>query len=167
HVFIFLTRVRSLAKGLIASGIQPGDMIAVISRTSYQWALVDQAIWFAGAISVPIYETSSPSQIAHILGVSGAKKIFVAGTSQALDVSHAIVQLQLADIEQFYLTDAGLAELTTAGNSLPDDVVDTARKQATMYSSASVVYTSGTTCTPKGAFLSHGNLADGAVNIIP
>src|SRR5699024_11470059 len=80
--FNFLTRVRSLAKELIASGIQPGDMIAVISRTSYQWALVDQAIWVAGAISVPIYETSSPSQIAHVLGDSGAEKIFVISKSQ-------------------------------------------------------------------------------------
>jgi len=165
--FNFLTRVRSLAKGLIASGIQPGDMIAVISRTSYQWALVDQAIWFAGAISVPIYETSSPSQIAHILGDSGAKKIFVAGTSQARAVSRAIDQHQLADIEKFDLTEAGLAELTTAGNSVPDDAVETARKQATMDSPATVVYTSGTTGTPKGALISHGNLADGAVNIIP
>ena len=165
--FNFLARVRSLAKGLIASGIQPGDMVAVISRTSYQWALVDQAIWFAGAISVPIYETSSPSQIAHILEDSGAKKIFVAGTSQARAVSRAIEQHQLADIEQFDLTEAGLAELSTAGNSVPDDAVETARSQATMDSPATVVYTSGTTGTPKGALISHGNLADGAVNIIP
>jgi len=165
--FNFLTRVRSLAKGLIASGIRPGDMIAVISRTSYQWALVDQAIWFAGAISVPIYETSSPSQIAHILEDSGAKKIFVAGTSQSRAVSRAIDQHELADIEQFDLTEAGLAELSSAGTSVLDKAVETARTQATMDSTATVVYTSGTTGTPKGALISHGNLADGAVNIIP
>src|SRR5699024_12499604 len=165
--FNFLTRVRSLAKGLIASGIRPGDMIAVISRTSYQWALVDQAIWFAGAISVPIYETSSPSQIAHILEDSGAMKIFVAGTSQSRAVSRAIDQHELADIEQVDLTEAGLAELSSAGTSVLDKAVETARTQATMDSTATVVYTSGTTGTPKGALISHGNLADGAVNIIP
>src|SRR5699024_11708368 len=81
--------------------------------------------------------------------------------------SDLIDQHQLADIEKFDLTEAGLAELTTAGNSVPDDAVETARKQATMDSPATVVYTSGTTGTPKGALISHGNLADGAVNIIP
>src|SRR5699024_12531308 len=117
-------------------------------------------------ISVPIYETSSPSQIAHILGDSGAKKIFVAGTSQARAVSRAIDQHQLADIEKFDLTEAGLAELTTAGNSVPDDAGATARKPATMDSPATVVYTSGPTGTPKGALISHGHLTDGAVDII-
>src|SRR5699024_11333648 len=77
--FEFLAQVRKLAKGLIATGVKPGDLIADMSATSYQWALIDQAIWFAGAISVPIYETSSPSQVAHILSDSGARTIFVAG----------------------------------------------------------------------------------------
>src|SRR5699024_10805354 len=77
--FDFLDRVHKVAKGLIAAGVKPGDMIAVMSATSYHWAVVDQALWFAGAISVPIYETSSPSQIAHILSDSGAGRVFVAG----------------------------------------------------------------------------------------
>ena len=72
--FDFLDQVRKVAKGLIASGIKPDDMVAVMSATSYQWAVIDQALWFAGAISVPIYETSSPSQIAHILTDSGAER---------------------------------------------------------------------------------------------
>lgn len=165
--FDFLAQVRAVAKGLIASGIQPGDMIAVMSATSYQWALVDQAIWFAGAISVPIYETSSPSQVAHILGDSGAKKLFVAGSTPARAVARGIEQHELDDIEQFELTDAGLAALSETGAAVSDAAVEAARSVATMHSTATIVYTSGTTGTPKGALISHSNLADGAVNIVP
>ncbi|MDN6678904.1 MAG: AMP-dependent synthetase/ligase [Yaniella sp.] len=165
--FQFLERVRGIAKGLIASGIQPGDMIAVMSATSYQWALVDQAIWFAGAISVPIYETSSPSQVAHILSDSGATTVFVAGKSPARAVARAIETHNLGAINQLELTEAGLSGLAVSGSDVPDDDVEAARTLATMRSTATVVYTSGTTGTPKGAMISHGNLAEGAVNIVP
>lgn len=165
--FEFLTRVRDIAKGLISSGVQPGDMIAIISATSYHWALVDQAIWFAGAISVPIYETSSPSQIAHILSDSGAHTIFVAGTSQTRAVDRAIESHGLSSIAQFELTESGLAALADNGSEVSDETVESARSVATMESTATVVYTSGTTGTPKGALITHGNLADGAVNIVP
>ena len=165
--FEFLAEVRKIAKGLMASEVQPGDLIAVMSATSYQWALVDQAIWFAGAISVPIYETSSPSQIAHILVDSGAQKIFVAGDTPSRAVSRAIEAHELAGIEQFELTDAGLAALAANGADIADDEVEAARSVATMDSTATIVYTSGTTGTPKGARISHSNLAEGAVNIVP
>src|SRR5690625_1299524 len=165
--FQFLERVRGIAKGLIASGIQPGDLIAVMSATSYQWALIDQAIWFAGAISVPIYETSSPSQVAHILSDSGAKTIFVAGQAPSRAVERAIEQHELTGIEQFQLTEDGLAALVEAGTEVSDDDVEAARSVPTMASTATIVYTSGTTGAPKGARISHSNLADGAVNILP
>lgn len=165
--FEFLAQVRKVAKGLIASGIQPGDMIAVISATSYQWALVDQAIWFAGAISVPIYETSSPAQVAHILGDSGAHTIFVAGQSQSRAVARAIETHDLPGVDQLELTEAGLAALADNGADITDDQLETARSVATMDSTATIVYTSGTTGTPKGALISHANLAEGAVNIVP
>lgn len=165
--FDFLAEVRKVAKGLIASGVKPGDLIAVMSATSYQWALLDQAIWFAGAVSVPIYETSSPTQVAHILTDSGAKTIFVAGRTPSRAVARAIEQHELTDRQQVELTDAGLAELVEAGAELSDDEVEAARSVATMASTATIVYTSGTTGAPKGARISHGNLADGAVNILP
>lgn len=165
--FEFLAQVRKIAKGLIASGIEPGDMIAVISATSYQWALIDQAIWFAGAISVPIYETSSPSQIAHILGDSGAQTVFVAGTTQSRAVTRAIETHELHGVNQLELTEAGLTALAENGADISDDQLEAARCIATMDSTATIVYTSGTTGTPKGALISHGNLAEGAVNIVP
>lgn len=165
--FDFLAQVRAVAAGLIASGVKPGDLIAVMSKTTYQWALVDQAIWFAGGISVPIYETSSPSQIAHILSDSGAQKIFVAGDGASRAVARAITQQDLDGIEQFQLTDDGLAALAETGADIAADDVEAARKVATMDSTATIVYTSGTTGTPKGALISHSNLADGAVNIVP
>ena len=165
--FEFLERVRDIAKGLIASGVRPGDMIAVMSATSYQWALVDQAIWFAGAISVPIYETSSPSQVAHILADSNATTVFVAGSSPARAVARAIETHNLGAIHQLELTEAGLNGLAISGSDVSDADVETARSLATMDTTATVVYTSGTTGTPKGAMISHGNLAEGAVNIVP
>ena len=163
----FMAQVRKVAAGLIASGVKPGDLIAVMSGTSYQWALVDQAIWFAGGISVPVYETSSPSQVAHILADSGAAKIFVAGDGPSRAVARAIEDHGLHDIEQFQLTDDGLAELAKLGADVSHDQIETARSVATMDTTATIVYTSGTTGTPKGARISHSNLADGAVNIVP
>jgi long-chain acyl-CoA synthetase len=73
----FVDRVTALAKGLIAGGLAPGDTVAVMSVTRYEWTLVDFAIWFAGGVTVPIYETSSASQIEWILHDSGARRVFV------------------------------------------------------------------------------------------
>ena len=85
----FLADVKALAKGLIASGVGAGDRVGIMSRTRYEWSLVDFAIWFAGAVSVPIYETSSPSQVAWNLGDSGAVsflRAFLFKTAEYADV---------------------------------------------------------------------------------
>lgn len=75
--------VSALAKGLIAGGLNPGDPVAVLSRSSFEWTLVDFAIWMAGGVTVPIYETSSASQIEWILVDSGARRVFVEDTAKA------------------------------------------------------------------------------------
>ena len=166
--FDFLDQVHKVAKGLIASGVKPGDLVAVMSATSYQWAVIDQALWFAGAVSVPIYETSSPSQIAHILTDSGAGRIFVAGKTPTRAVARAIQTTEgLATIQQCDLSEEGLNQLAEGGVEISDDDLEAARSLATMDSTATVVYTSGTTGPPKGAKISHRNLAEGAVNIVP
>ena len=69
----FLQQVTAVAKGLVAAGVGPGDRVALMSRTRYEWTLVDYAIWFAGAVTVPVYETSSVDQVAWIVGDSGAE----------------------------------------------------------------------------------------------
>ena len=73
----YLSEVESLAKGLIASGIKPGDAVALMSRTRYEWTLIDFAVWFAGGVVVPIYETSSPAQIEWILSDSDSVALFL------------------------------------------------------------------------------------------
>lgn len=166
--FDFLAEVRQVAKGLIATGVKPGDMIGVMSATSYHWALLDQALWFAGAVSVPIYETSSPSQITHILTDSGASKVFVAGTTPQRAVTRALqTHDHLSTVEQCELSEDELNHLREAGAAISDDELEAARTVATLDSTATVVYTSGTTGPPKGARISHRNLAEGAVNIVP
>ena len=73
----FLDEVRAVAKGIVANGVEPGERIGVMSRTRYEWTLVDYAIWYAGAVSVPVYETSSPEQIQWMLSDSGAVAVFL------------------------------------------------------------------------------------------
>jgi long-chain acyl-CoA synthetase len=68
----FLSEVRAVAKGLVATGVRPGDRIGLLSRTRYEWTLLDFALWTAGAVPVPVYETSSAEQVAWILGDSEA-----------------------------------------------------------------------------------------------
>ena len=73
----FHTAVTALAKGFVAAGVQPGEKVGFIARTTYDWTLVDFALFYAGAVMVPIYETSSPSQIQWIMEDSGATALIV------------------------------------------------------------------------------------------
>ena len=81
----FRDEVTALAKGLIAAGVSPGDRVALMSRTRYEWTLVDYAIWAAGAVTVPIYETSSAEQVEWILSDSGASAAFAETQAHADD----------------------------------------------------------------------------------
>lgn len=89
----FLTDVQRLATTLMSNGVQPGDHVAIMSRTRYEWALVEEAIWFAGGISVPVYETSSAFQIEWILRDSGARVVFAENADQRVVIRQAAAQL--------------------------------------------------------------------------
>ena len=96
----FLHEVRAVAKGLVASGVQAGDRVALISRTRYEWTLVDYAIWFAGAVSVPVYETSSAEQVGHILRDSGACAAVVDGPSHLTRIADTRGRLNEQVVEE-------------------------------------------------------------------
>ncbi len=162
----FLEQVRAVAKGLIALGVQPQSTVGIMAPTSYEWAVIDQAIWFAGAASVPVYETSSPIQVEHVLVDSGTRLMFTAAERQASAVRRAAQQAGV-EVDIRSLDAAGLAELAEAGRGITDAALEAARSSATMADLASLVYTSGTTGRPKGTRITHGNFALGAVNLLP
>ncbi|MGH3507864.1 MAG: AMP-dependent synthetase/ligase [Nocardioidaceae bacterium] len=153
----FLAEVTAAAKGLVASGVGPGDRVALISRTRYEWTLLDYAIWFAGAITVPIYETSSPEQIRWILEDSETSLAIVESAThqERVDVSRS----ELPELRTVLCLDDGdLDKLVAAGAGVADDEIETRRTSLGPASVATVIYTSGTTGPPKGCMLTHGNL---------
>ncbi|MFC5998934.1 AMP-dependent synthetase/ligase [Quadrisphaera sp. GCM10027208] len=152
----FLAEVTGLAKGLIAAGVQPGDRVGLMARTRYEWTLIDFANWFAGAVTVPIYETSSAEQVQWILGDSGAVACFVETSSHAATVASARDKLPaLRDVWQ--IDSGAVAEVTAAGTEVDDATVEERRRIAGLHDLATIIYTSGTTGRPKGCELTHGN----------
>lgn len=165
----FRDQVYALAKGLIALGIEPGDKVGIISRTRYEWTLIDFAIWHAGAVSVPVYETSSPSQAAWVLSHSETKAVFVEN-QKLFDLVKAAEAVELdgaapLELSHRWVIDAGVIEtLVAAGADLPDSAVEERRATLNMDSLATIVYTSGTTGRPKGCPISHGNFMNLSAN---
>ncbi|MGY5129981.1 AMP-dependent synthetase/ligase [Streptomyces nigrescens] len=161
----FLAEVRAAAKGLIASGVRPGDRVGLMSRTRYEWTLLDFAIWSAGAITVPVYETSSAEQIQWILGDSGAVACLVESPTHEATVESVRDRLpELANIWQ--IERDALARLQAAGDGIPDDEVEARSALADADSPATIVYTSGTTGRPKGCVLSHRSFFAECGNIV-
>ncbi len=156
-------RVTSIAKGLIASGIEAGDKVGLMSRTRAEWTILDFAIWYAGAVTVPVYETSSAGQTAWILSNSGAKAVFV-----ETDEHKAVVETARADIpdlQQIWSIDKGdLDALGQTGADVSDDQVKARYDALRVTDLATIIYTSGTTGDPKGAELTHGNFVELARN---
>ena len=158
-------QVRALAKGFVAAGIEVGARVGVMSRTSYEWTLTDFALWTAGAVPVPIYETSSPSQASWILQDSGAVAVVVESTQHSQLV--AGIRDQVPALHDVWQIDAGgLDELVTAGTEVSEEQLDARRGQLDRSSLATVIYTSGTTGRPKGVLLSHGNFLTLSENAI-
>ncbi|MBZ2409858.1 AMP-dependent synthetase/ligase [Streptomyces albidoflavus] len=161
----FLAEVRAAAKGLMASGVQPGDRVGLLSRTRYEWTLMDFAIWSAGAVTVPVYETSSPEQIEWILGDSGAVACVVETPAHAASVES--VRGELPALKHVWQLDAGgVAELERAGAGLSDEAVDERSALAGADDPATIVYTSGTTGRPKGCVLTHRSFFAECGNVV-
>ncbi|MFE2942347.1 AMP-dependent synthetase/ligase [Streptomyces sp. NPDC059255] len=155
----FLAEVRTVAKGLIAAGVRPGDRVALMSRTRYEWVQFDFAIWTAGAVTVPVYETSSAEQVQWILGDSGAVAAIVESGEHVATVESVRGRLPgLRDVWQLDAEAPGegaVARLTAAGAEITDATVDERAASAKADDPATIVYTSGTTGRPKGCLLTH------------
>ncbi|GAA3664939.1 AMP-dependent synthetase/ligase [Nocardioides ginsengisoli] len=151
----FLAEVAALAKGLMAAGIEAGDRVAIISRTRYEWTLLDYAIWFAGAATVPIYESSSEEQIAWILSDSAARAVVCedAGHRAKVDAIRGATALE----HVWTITDDAVATVTALGAVVSDADLEARRTAVGPADLATLIYTSGTTGRPKGCMLTHDN----------
>jgi long-chain acyl-CoA synthetase len=168
----FATEVLAVAKGLVKAGIGKGDRVGLMSATRYEWTLIDFAIWAAGGVTVPIYDTSSAEQVHWILSDSAAKGVFVETDSHRAtlgEVSSRLGALQHTwQIES--ATSPAVDELSALGVDVSDHDLHTRRRSVGSHDLATIVYTSGTTGRPKGVELTHRNLLSeirGAIEAFP
>jgi long-chain acyl-CoA synthetase len=155
----FLARVTAVAKGFVAAGVEPGDKIGLMSKTRYEWTVIDFAAWFAGAVLVPVYETSAPEQILWNLTDSGATGMITetADHFARFDEIRADVKA-LRNVWQIDLGD--LDKLAESGKSVKDAEIERRRKLAKGSDLATLIYTSGTTGKPKGCVITHSNFVE-------
>jgi long-chain acyl-CoA synthetase len=162
----FRDEVVAVAAGLIAAGIAPGERVALMSKTRYEWTLLDYAIWTAGGVTVPIYETSSPEQIGWILTDSGAVACIVETPAHAAKVD--ALRDGLPALRDTWQIEAGAVDaLVAAGEAVPAEQVEERRREVTAGDLATVIYTSGTTGRPKGCMLTHRSMYTDIANAIP
>ena len=162
----FRDEVVALARGLVAAGIEPGTRVGLMSRTRYEWTLVDYAIWAAGGVTVPVYETSSAEQVRWILEDSGAVALVVETAAHAAVVGE--VRDAVADLKEVWQIDAGdLDGLRERGATVDSATVEERRRASTADDIATIIYTSGTTGRPKGCVLTHRNMLSDITNAIP
>jgi possible long-chain-fatty-acid--coA ligase len=162
----FIDEVFEVAQGLIALGVEQGDRIALISATRYEWSLLDYAIWAAGAASVPVYPSSSASQVRWIIEDSGA----VLAITETREHSELVENLVLQDDGEpnlkgspsqlrrvLEINSSAIDTLKFEGRSVGTDEVSARIAATNTDDLASLVYTSGTTGRPKGCILTHRN----------
>jgi long-chain acyl-CoA synthetase len=155
----FARQVSAVAKGLIAAGVKHGDRVALLSATRYEWTLIDYAIWSIGAATVPIYETSSASQIQWILTDSEAVVAVVENAAHGAVVESA--RAEAPSLQEVWQIESGAVdELTVLGQEVSDAELDKRRTAVVPADLATLIYTSGTTGRPKGCKISHSNFLD-------
>jgi long-chain acyl-CoA synthetase len=150
----FHAKVIALAKGLVAAGIQPGQAVAIMSRTRFEWTLLDFAIWYAGAVSVPIYESSAPSQMEWILSDSDSVAVFLENDEHVERFEQIKAGAPLVRKVWTIESDA-IEQLIKLGREISDETIEAKRKSSKLRDLATIIYTSGTTGKPKGCELTH------------
>jgi long-chain acyl-CoA synthetase len=161
----FAQEVSSVAKGLVAAGVSPGDRVGIMSRTRYEWTVADYAIWWAGGVTVPIYETSSAEQVQWILSDSGAVAVILEGERHR-DIFGEVAGSLPAVTSVHVIESGGLDSLRALGEGVADDDLEARRTSRGPDDLATIIYTSGTTGRPKGCSLTHDNFAFEAENIV-
>jgi long-chain acyl-CoA synthetase len=164
----FRDQVVAMAKGLIAAGIQTGDRVALMSHTRYEWTLIDYAIWTAGAVTVPVYETSSAEQAEWILSDSGARAAFVETAAFAQMIGE--FRDRVPGLEHLWVIEPGQEDqvhaLIESGAEVGKEAIGERASAVSASDLASIIYTSGTTGRPKGCQLTHENLLSDVRNAV-
>ncbi|KUN93619.1 AMP-dependent synthetase/ligase [Streptomyces caeruleatus] len=164
----FAEQVQAVAKGLVAEGLMPGDRIAIMSRTTYEWTLLDFGAWAAGLVTVPVYPTSSAFQTRWILQDSGAVALVTETAAQAATLGPELDRVP--DLRHMWVMEKGHVErLAEHGRQQPDGEVSIRRGMLVPDTLATLIYTSGTTGRPKGCALTHGNFfaeVDNAIELL-
>ncbi|MEN9325126.1 MAG: hypothetical protein RL414_880 [Actinomycetota bacterium] len=159
----FDEEIRATAKGLVASGIKVGDRVAIMAKTRYEWTVLDFAIWYAGGVVVPIYETSSAEQIDWILSDSQAVAIIVE-TPALAELARPVLPSHCHNM--WVMTENVLAQLAEQGVGVSDEEIAHRRNSLVPDTLATLIYTSGTTGKPKGVQLTHGNFLAECGNVV-
>ena len=159
--------VLALARGLFAAGVRVGDRVVLCSGTRYEWTLLDYACWEVGAVVVPVYSSSPVEHLRHVLADSGA-------IAAVVETKDAYAELDASSIESLRwvwpIESGGLDDLVALGAEVDDADIDHCRASVRSESLATLLYTSGTTATPRGCALSHGNLSselDAVIESLP
>lgn len=161
----FNLEVRQVAKGLIAEGLEAGDRLAIMARTRYEWTVLDFAVWTAGGVPVPIYETSSAEQVEWIVKDSGTRFLVVETGSHAAVAEEA--RANLSGLDKIWVIDnSDLDAIVESGSSVGDEDLESRIAAQQRDSIATIIYTSGTTGRPKGCELTHDNFLGLAENAI-
>ncbi|MCH7232418.1 long-chain fatty acid--CoA ligase [Glycomyces sp. L485] len=158
----FRDQVAGVARGLAAAGVQPGDRVALMSQTRYEWTLFDYAIWAAGAVTVPVYETSSAEQAEWVMSDSGAVAAIVEAPEH-----RDLVEGRSGDVKHVWTIDDGAVEALTASGADAEVDIEERRTSRKADDLATIIYTSGTTGRSKGCMLTHRNLLADIRNVLP